>query len=215
MVGPTRRGLLAILLLHAGEVLTADRLIDELWGERAPATAAKSLQVHVWRLRKALGGDGGEGPLATQAGGYVLRVQPGQLDLEVFERLLAEGRAALSEGRARPASVAFADALALWRGPALAEFGDQPFARECGRTLWMVMMASSRMVIGEANDRTTEGLGEERRSEGGRVGGVAWCVSRCDRLRSRCDRSPRRWWRDAGRCRGAGFTGRAMRSTHA
>jgi DNA-binding SARP family transcriptional activator len=61
VVGPTRRGLLAILLLHAGEVLPADRLIDELWGERAPATAAKSLQVHVWRLRKALGSDGGEG----------------------------------------------------------------------------------------------------------------------------------------------------------
>ena len=97
--GPSRRALLAILLLHAGEVLTGDRLIDELWGERAPATAAKSLQVHVWRLRKALGGGSANGPLRTEAGGYALRVEPGQLDLEVFERLLCEGRAALAAGQ--------------------------------------------------------------------------------------------------------------------
>src|SRR5947208_6487854 len=84
VVGPTRRALLAILLLHAGEVLTADRLIDELWGERAPPTASKSLQVHVWRLRQVLGGRDGTGPLASAGGGYVLRVEPGQLDLEVF-----------------------------------------------------------------------------------------------------------------------------------
>ena len=70
------------------------------------------------------------GPLVSHAGGYVLRVEPGQLDLEVFERLLGEGRAALSEGRAQAASVALAEALALWHGPALAEFDDQPFARE-------------------------------------------------------------------------------------
>ena len=135
VVGPTRRGLLAILLLHADEILTADRLIDELWGERAPATAAKSLQVHVWRLRKALGANGSGGPLATEAGGYVLRVTAGQLDLEVFERLLREGRAALSAGRARAASVALTQALALWHGPALAEFGDQPFARDASSRL--------------------------------------------------------------------------------
>ena len=136
VVGPSRRGLLAILLLHAGEVLTADRLIDELWGERAPATAAKSLQVHVWRLRKALGANGsGGGPLATQGGGYVLRVAPGQLDVEVFERLLGEGRAALSDGQAQAASIALTQALALWHGPALAEFDDQPFARDASSRL--------------------------------------------------------------------------------
>ena len=130
VVGPTRRALLAILLLHAGEVLTTDRLIDELWGERAPPTASKSLQVHVWRLRQVLGGSDGEGPLASAGGGYVLRVEPGQLDLEVFERLLGEGRAALADGRLEGASETLAQALALWNGPALAEFGDLPFARE-------------------------------------------------------------------------------------
>ena len=97
--GPSRRALLAILSLHAGELLTGDRLIDELWGERAPPTAAKSLQMHVWRLRKALGGDPDNGPLVTERAGYALRVEPGQLDLEVFERLLSEGRAALADCR--------------------------------------------------------------------------------------------------------------------
>src|SRR3954447_25918078 len=101
--GPSRRALLTMLLMHAGEVLSADRLIDGLWGEHAPATATKSLQVHVWRLRKALDGGTGDGPLCTEAGGYVLRVEPGQLDLQVFERLLAEGRAALADGRPRSA----------------------------------------------------------------------------------------------------------------
>src|SRR4051812_7946033 len=124
--GPSRRALLTMLLMHAGEVLSADRLIDGLWGEHAPATATKSLQVHVWRLRKALG----DGPLCTEAGGYVLRIEPGQLDLQVFERLLAEGRAALADGRPHSAGVVLAEALALWRGPPLAEFGNEPFARE-------------------------------------------------------------------------------------
>jgi YVTN family beta-propeller protein len=130
VVGPSRRGLLAVLLLHAGEVLTADRLIDELWGQRAPPTAAKSLQVHVWRLRRALDGGGGSGQLATEAGGYVIRVEPGQLDLEVFEGLLARGRAALADGHAEAASAALSEALSLWHGQPLAEFADQPFARE-------------------------------------------------------------------------------------
>ncbi len=129
VVGPARRALLAILLLHAGEVLTADRLIDELWGERPPATAAKSLQVHVWRLRKALGDEENGGLLATDGGGYVLQLEPGQLDLEVFERLLDEGRTALADGRAEKASAALGEALGLWHEPALGELADEAFAR--------------------------------------------------------------------------------------
>jgi YVTN family beta-propeller protein len=128
--GPSRRALLAILLLHAGELLTGDRLIDELWGERAPATAAKSVQMHVWRLRKALGGGTGNGSLVTERGGYALRVEPGQLDLEVFERLLSKGRVALADGRPEAAAAVLAEALALWRGPPLVEFADQRFARD-------------------------------------------------------------------------------------
>ncbi|MHB8690715.1 MAG: ABC transporter substrate-binding protein [Solirubrobacteraceae bacterium] len=128
--GPVRRGLLAILVLHANEAVAADRLIDELWAEQPPATAAKALQVHIWRLRAALGGNGaGEGPLRTKGGGYVLRVARGELDLEVFERLLDEGRAALSDDRPQLARVALAEALSLWRGAPLGEFEGQPFAR--------------------------------------------------------------------------------------
>jgi DNA-binding SARP family transcriptional activator len=68
--GPKQRSVLAILLLHAGEVVSTDRVIDELWGERAPASSAKSVQVYVSNLRKALG----EGVLITRAGGYVLQI---------------------------------------------------------------------------------------------------------------------------------------------
>ena len=86
--------------------------------------------MHVWRLRKALGGDPDNGPLVTERGGYALRVEPGQLDLEAFERLLSEGRAALADCRPEAAATVLAEALALWRGPPLAEFADQRFARD-------------------------------------------------------------------------------------
>jgi YVTN family beta-propeller protein len=127
ITGPSRRALLALLLLNANQVLSRERLIDELWGARAPATAAKSLQVHVWRLRKTLGANG-TGPLRTEPGGYVLEVGPGELDLMEFDRLLSQGRSALAAGRAEAASRALADALALWRGIPLEEFCDEPFA---------------------------------------------------------------------------------------
>ena len=83
-----QRALLAILLLHANEVVSSDRLIEELWGDQPPASAAKSLQVHVSRLRSALQEDKGNGPdsvVVTRGGGYLIRVGPGQLDLERFE----------------------------------------------------------------------------------------------------------------------------------
>src|SRR6516165_1879950 len=79
--GPKQRAVLAILLLHAGEVVSSDRLIEELWGERPPATAAKTVQVYVSNLRKALGG----GLLVTRSGGYVLPVTAVELDAREFE----------------------------------------------------------------------------------------------------------------------------------
>ena len=96
--GPKQRALLVLLLLHANETLSRERLIDQLWGERPPATAPKALQVYVSQLRKLLEPDR---PLETTATGYMLRLEPGQLDLHRFETLLAEGRSALGEiGRA-------------------------------------------------------------------------------------------------------------------
>jgi YVTN family beta-propeller protein len=125
-LGPAKqRALLAALLMHANEVVSTDRLVDELWGERPPAKAAKSVQVYVSQLRKALG----DGALETSGHGYVLHVAADALDSERFESLLAEGREALAEGEASRAAETLRAALALWRGPALSEVAYEPFAQ--------------------------------------------------------------------------------------
>ena len=116
-----QRALLAILLLHRNEVLSADRLIDELWGDRPPKTARKTLQVHVSHLRRVLG----PGVLLTRPSGYLLRVEPEQLDLEQFERLAEQAR------RAAPATAVkqLREALGLWRGAPLSDLAHETFAR--------------------------------------------------------------------------------------
>ena len=100
--GTKQRALLALLLLHANETLPTERLIDELWGEHPPATAARTVQAHVSRLRKALDAGGGNGPggvIVTREHGYQLKLDPERLDSHRFERLVAEGRRELAEGR--------------------------------------------------------------------------------------------------------------------
>jgi eukaryotic-like serine/threonine-protein kinase len=135
--GTKQRALLAVFLLHANETLSTDRLIDELWGERAPATAAKTVQVYISRLRKALAGvqdDGLEDVVATREHGYELELDPERLDAQRFERLVGEGRSELAAGRPERAAAALEAALALWRGPALADLAYEPFAqREIAR----------------------------------------------------------------------------------
>jgi DNA-binding SARP family transcriptional activator len=123
--GAKERAVLAILLLHANEVVSADRLVDELWGERPPATARKSLQVRVSALRNALGNE----MLVTQRSGYLIGLDAEALDLHCFERLVAEARAALAGDRPDVAARCLRTALALWRGPPLLEFAYQPFAQ--------------------------------------------------------------------------------------
>ena len=108
-----------------GEVVSTDRLVDGLWGERPPPTAVKSLQVYVSQLRKALG----DGVLETRGRGYLLRLAPDQLDSDRFEVLLETGRALLASGEAPDAADAIREALALWRGPPLADFAYEPFAQ--------------------------------------------------------------------------------------
>jgi DNA-binding SARP family transcriptional activator len=122
---PQQRALLALLALHAGEVISRDRIVDELWGERPPATAAKVVQGYVSGLRRVLGPE----VVRTRSPGYVLGLEPDALDLERFERLAAEGQAALAEGRAIRAAAGLREALALWRGPPLADLGAVPFAQ--------------------------------------------------------------------------------------
>jgi YVTN family beta-propeller protein len=131
--GPKQRALLAVLLLHPNEVVSIDRLVDELWGERPPATALKVVQVYVSQLRKALRGRRGRGEeervLVTRAPGYMLCVGPGQLDADRFEELVDQARQDLAAGRARRAAHMLLEALALWRGPALADFALEVFAQ--------------------------------------------------------------------------------------
>ena len=128
-----QRTLLAILLLHAGEVVSSDRLIEGLWGEAPPETAAHALQVYVAQLRKALEPGRSRGApheaLLTRTPGYLLRVEPGRLDAERFEHLVAEGRNALRSGDPVVAAKRLHEALELWRGPALADFTYEPFAQ--------------------------------------------------------------------------------------
>ena len=116
-----------MLLLHANEAVSAERLALALRGEEAPSGAAKTVQVHVWRLRKALG-DRAQ-LITTTSAGYCLRIGPDELDAMQFERLVHEGSGALCEGRPERAAAVLHEALALWRGPALGEPADQPFAR--------------------------------------------------------------------------------------
>ena len=123
--GAKQRALLAVLLLHRGEVVPRDRLIDELWGERPPASAVKSVQVYVSNLRKALG----EGVLLTRGNGYLLEAAPGQVDLDQVEALVREGREALEGGDPRRGSDRLREALALWPSGSLAEFTYEPFAQ--------------------------------------------------------------------------------------
>ena len=86
--GSKQQALLVLLLLHVNETLSTDRLIEDLWGERAPATAAKTVQVHVSRLHKALanGSNGSNGILVTRDHGYQLKLDPDRLDAHRFER---------------------------------------------------------------------------------------------------------------------------------
>ncbi len=128
--GPKQRALLAVLLLSANEVVSADVLIDALWGERPPASAAKTLQAHVSRLRRALGQDGSEsGRLLTRGSGYLLRVERGELDADACRLLLEESRDARAEGDLEGAAERVRGALSLWRGSPLADLAYESFAQ--------------------------------------------------------------------------------------
>lgn len=129
--GTRQRALLSILLLHANEVVSSDRLIDELWGSEPPRTAASALRVHVAELRKVFAdGQPPEELLVTHPSGYVLRLDPEQLDLHRFERLVERGSRALDAGRWSEASYALHEALALWRGPPFADVAYETFASD-------------------------------------------------------------------------------------
>jgi DNA-binding SARP family transcriptional activator/tetratricopeptide (TPR) repeat protein len=122
--GAKPRALLAMLLLHADQVVSTDNLVDQLWGEAPPPSARSLIHIYVSRLRQALhrsrDGSAAAPVLATRPSGYLLRVEPGELDLDCFEGLAADARWATTDGDLERAAERWRAALALWRGPALA-----------------------------------------------------------------------------------------------
>ncbi len=125
--GPQQRAVVAHLALEAGHVVSVERLIDRLWGDDPPRTPLGTLQSYVSRLRRAIepARDAGAAPkvLVSEAPGYVLRVDRGQIDVHRFMGSVADGRAAAATGQHAAALRHFDAALALWRGPALAGVG--------------------------------------------------------------------------------------------
>ena len=130
--GHRQRAVLALLLLEANRPVSLDRIVDLLWDGRPPAQGAGTVRAYVSNLRRLL--EPGRPPgapasvLGSEAGGYVLRVGPDQLDAARFESLVRSGREALADREPARAQTVLREALALWRGPALADFADEPFA---------------------------------------------------------------------------------------
>jgi DNA-binding SARP family transcriptional activator len=152
--GVKQRSVLAILLMHANELVTTDQLIDQIWGGSPPATATKSVQVYVSRLRKALGAE----RVRTHPVGYVLYVEPEELDVARFEQLAAEASRIAPHGAARK----LREALALWRGPALADLAYEGFAQpEVARLEEMRLAALEQRIDADlAVGRHAELVGE-------------------------------------------------------
>ncbi|MDX6313960.1 MAG: hypothetical protein QOF84_4363 [Streptomyces sp.] len=122
------RQILALLALQADRVVTVPSLMEEIWGENVPRSAATTLQTYILQLRRKLGialeGDPerhAKDVLVTRHGGYLLQVQPGQVDVQEFEQLTASGRAAFDVGDDHAASDLLGRALGMWRGPALVD----------------------------------------------------------------------------------------------
>lgn len=137
-----QRALLAILLLHANRTVSRDQLIDSLWGDDVPDSAPKMVQIQVSQLRKALP----EERVHTRRPGYLLEVRDDELDVVRFERAVADARRALAREDPQRATELLGRALALWRGPALAEFSE-PFAQPEGARLEELRLAAVELRI--------------------------------------------------------------------
>jgi WD40 repeat protein/DNA-binding SARP family transcriptional activator len=128
--GPKQRGLLALLLLNANRVVSRDRLVAELFPEQSVNSADHALRNHVSRLRKVFAAVGSDEPrVAARAPGYLLRVEPGELDLERFEQIVSDGREALAAGRTEAAAALLRSAEQLWEGRPFADLEFEPFGR--------------------------------------------------------------------------------------
>ncbi|HSV66447.1 MAG TPA: AfsR/SARP family transcriptional regulator [Mycobacteriales bacterium] len=136
--GPQLRAVLALLMAHAGRVVSVAALVDGLWGEHPPPDAARTVRTYVSRLRQALpaaAGTRAEELIVTRPPGYALRLDPDSVDAARFERLVAAGRRALEAGQPAVAAGRLAAALELWRGEAYGEFGEIAALRAEGMRL--------------------------------------------------------------------------------
>jgi len=156
--GERQRALLALLVLQANELVPSDRLIEALFGFDASESAANALQVAVSRLRRLVGAD----VIVTRPRGYLLKTEPGQLDLAEFERLLDEGRRSLEADDPTAALAAFRQALGLWRGPALADLVQvdavQPEIRRLGelRLTAVIARIDTELALGRGAELVAE-----------------------------------------------------------
>src|ERR671914_14686 len=141
--GPKQRAVLSLLALTANTTVSVDRLIEGLWGEDQPASAAKMVQLYVSQLRKLLRENGGA-EIVTHGRGYELRLDPDAVDAARFERLIAEASRGRDNGGAGEAAPG---ALALWGGPPLADLIDEPFAMAEARRLEELRLAALELAI--------------------------------------------------------------------
>ena len=158
VAGRQRRRLLALLASRPGRIVPVDVLVDAMWGDDPPPSAAKTVQSHVVRLRQSLAVAGD--PIETLPGGYRLNIEPASSDVARFERLATDGAAELRLGHFAASTKLLEAALALWRGPALMEFGDVDFA------------VADRVHLEERRLVAMEDLAEARLGTGG---APAWC----------------------------------------
>src|SRR6516165_437851 len=133
--GPKQRALLADLILNAGTVVSAARLIDDVWGDTSPVSAGHTVETYISRLRRVLRDGSRPEVLLTRPPGYLLDVEPEHVDVLRFGQLVRDGTAAAGRGDHEEASAVLGAALALWRGQALADVADAPFARAAARRL--------------------------------------------------------------------------------
>ncbi|MEV6669064.1 BTAD domain-containing putative transcriptional regulator [Streptomyces sp. NPDC051162] len=169
---PRRRALLALLLIRLGRVVPTELLIEELWGEEPPRQAVATLQSHVSHLRRALhpaDGPGRPSVLRHRAPGYVLELDPEQIDVCRFERLVTDGRRLLDRREPLSARDRFTEALGLWRGSPYAEFDGHPPLSDEGTRLEQVRLtavescAEARLALGAAEEVAAELDREARR----------------------------------------------------
>jgi YVTN family beta-propeller protein len=147
--GPRQRAVLADLALHAGHVVSTGQLAEDLWGGGPPATAKRTLESYIYRLRQELGASGADGtPLVTRPTGYLLDIAPDRVDIWQFRDLAARGRAAMEHGDAATAVTLLRAAIGLCRGPALADIQDAAFAPTAAHRLGEERLTAVESLVG-------------------------------------------------------------------